>query len=188
MTRGPGWLFVAGLIVFALLGLLAGTPPREESTEPDGAREAAPLATDERSLRPPEPPRASGTPPTHTPAALARAWGQLSANWSTKTLPRQLRALAQSASPPLAGELERALAATQQDAQLTPDGAGSRGSVAAVEVRGGGANRRLVVVTRETAWGPTSVGLAAARYHVYTGITVRIGTHGWRMAQWQRQP
>jgi hypothetical protein len=187
MTRGPGWLFVAGLVVFALLGLLAGTPPREESPEPDGGRELAPIAADEKTPGP-RGPLPAGTPSMASPEALARAWGRLSANWSTGTLPRQLRALARSASPPLAGELERALAATERDAQLAPDGAGSRGSVEAVDVRGAGTNRRLVVVTRESASGSTTVGLAAAQYQVYTGVAVRTGANAWRMAQWQRQP
>jgi hypothetical protein len=96
--------------------------------------------------------------------------------------------MAGSASPPLAADLQRALAATAQDGALAPGAAGSRGVVEAVEVRGTGGSRRLLVITRERPLATGADELVMERYRVYIGVAVRSDSRDWRMARWQRQP
>jgi hypothetical protein len=185
MTRGPGWLFVGGLIVFALLGVLAGAPPPQRS--PSASAVDVPRATDvsPRGM-PMEPtPGRVTSPSTRSPGALARSWGNLSANWSQRTLPSRLRAMAGTASSTLAAELERALSAGVHDGQLASEG--SRGVVEAVEVQGAGSRRRLLVVTRETPLA-AAAQVTVERYRIYVGVAVRLDDGGWRMERWHRQP
>jgi hypothetical protein len=182
MTRGPAWLFVAGLGVFALLGLLAGSPQRREPSEPLGTRDPVPRVAERR----PEPVHlAPMSTATQSPEALARAFGAASANWSDRSTAEQLRGLARLAVPPLAAELRDAAATTRSRERASPEMLASRGSVVGTEIRRSGRGRQVIVVTRETTSHSTP---AAARYHVYTGVALRRGAHGWRMAQWQRQP
>jgi hypothetical protein len=189
MTRGLGGLFVGALVLFAVLGLLAGAPPGGAPREAPSME--VPTSTDVSPPTRSDPierttPRIA-VPPTGSPAALARAWGRLSANWSARGLPAQLQAMAESASSTLATDLEHAVAAVVQGGELSQN-AGSRGSVEAVAVRGAGDRRRLLVVTREEPLPAGDGHPGAKRYRVYIGVAVRHDDDRWRMARWERQP
>jgi hypothetical protein len=193
MSRGPGWLFVAGLVVFALLGLLAGSPPsetRRDSTAPRRQRDAtdvAPLRS-HTSAQEQREPKTLATVPTNSPSALARSWGRAWSRWSARTLPDQLAVLRRSASPVLAAELDDAVGAARAGAQLAPEQTGSRGVVVVTHVGRGREARRVVVVTREAPYGPAGPDPTGFRYRVYVGVA-RLGSTGrWRMQRWERQP
>jgi hypothetical protein len=194
VSRGPGWLFVAGLAVFALLGLLASSPPPRAAREsPDvsdvhSATDASPV----RRRRPAQDrlsePRKIKAVVTRSPRELARSWGRLWASWSARTLADQLSLLAESASPTLAAELRAARRATRADEHLAGEQTGSRGVVEAVHVGEGTAARRVIVVTREAPYGPSGPDPAGSRYRVYVGLAVPGRTGEWSMAEWERQP
>jgi hypothetical protein len=193
MNRGPGWLFVAGLVVFALLGLLAGSPPsdtRRDSSPAQRQRDATDAPPLRRSGAEPErrEPEVLTTVSTNSPSALARSWGRAWSSWSARTLARQLAVLRPSASPVLAAELDDAVGAARAGEQLAPVQTGSRGVVVVTHVGRGREARRLVVVTREAPYGPAGPDPTGFRYRVYVGVA-RLGSTGrWRMERWERQP
>ena len=167
----PGALFVGALVIFALLGLLAGRPP----TRPERHQPAQPAPLESRE-------------PRDEPEALARRWAHAFAVWTDDTLATQLGALAGTAAPALRAELQRGAQAIQRDRALTRDGAGSRGSVRVVHVRGSGGRRAVLVVTRETPYLGASTDLQGAGYRVYTGEVVLDASGRWLMRSWERQP
>lgn len=167
----PGALFVGALAVFALLGLLAG----RDSTAPDADPGDRPARTQPRANK-------------GGPEALARRWGRAYATWRHDTLAHQLAALAGTAGQSLQSELRQGVRAIRRDASLARDGAGSRGSVRAVQLHGRGARRRLLVVTRETPYVEAGTDLQGARYRVYTGVVVEDSSGRWFMQSWDRQP
>jgi hypothetical protein len=168
----PGALFVGALVVFAMLGLLAGRAPA-----PRELGQAAPSP--------------AAIAPDHDvapPGELAKRWGVAFTRWTDRSLARKLRGLASSATSGLAAELRRGAKAVQRDRSLTRDGAGSRGAVEVVDVTGRGRRRRILVVTRETPYVASGTELQGPRYRVYVGTVVRTETGRWLMQSWERQP
>jgi hypothetical protein len=193
MTRGPGWLFVAGLVVFALLGLLAGSPPSEtprDSTQTQRQHDAsdAPPLQSHGSKQERREPKALATVSTSSPRSLARSWGRAWSNWSARTLAGQLAVLRRSASPVLAAELDDAVGAARAGKQLAPEQTGSRGVVVVTHVGRGREALKIVVVTREAPYGPAGPDPTGFRYRVYVGVARLESTGRWRMERWERQP
>jgi hypothetical protein len=122
-----------------------------------------------------------------SPAAVARAHARALINWEWDTLPRQLERARALAAGPLRGELARLAAATRADESLRRDRLGSSGRVVSVAVGGGGATRRLVVVTSEQALRAGRGTLEGARAKVYTA-TARRTDAGWRIVAWELEP
>ena len=171
------WLVLAGVAAFAVLALASGAR---------GPRPPAPAKEHPRSgtARPgsagPNLRQEQRSPPRYTsPRDLASSWGRWSADWQVENVDLRLESMVASATPRLASRLRRAAEAAVLEA-----GAGSRGAVRAVAVRGNGARRDVLVATREKTLAPR----AATHYRLYVGVAVHDRLHGWRMARWGRAP
>jgi hypothetical protein len=123
------------------------------------------------------------SPPRETTRAFASRW----VNWSWKTAAHQQRSLARLAD----GELARQLLANAQsariDATLARDKPGSRGTVAAVQLKVRAARAAGIVVTREQTLTDDHPNLGGQRYRVYAIRLVR-DRHRWEVNAWTPQP
>jgi hypothetical protein len=122
-----------------------------------------------------------------SPTALARVYAREATNWSWRTLPDRLEGLRERSAGALSAELADAIRAARADESLARDHPASQGAVVAVSVRGTGASRWLVVVTRERETASGVEPLGPATHRVYLG-TARQMADGWRMVEWKRGP
>ena len=196
MRRG-----LTGVLVVVALGV-AGCSDPYAAPPPDVADHAttAPTALSEQPASRPQvgdaqppaaPPAPVSEPPDRqaasSPAALARAYAEQAVNWDWRGLADGLRVQRGLAAGPLEAELQRTAASVAVDESLKRDRPGGRGHVLAVAVSGHGAERRVVVVTREQELQRGHATLEGERARVYTGTTRRTQV-GWRMWRWEREP
>ena len=124
---------------------------------------------------------------TRSPAAVARAYADLTLTWEWNTLFRQLQHAAGLTSGPLHADVGRAAEGARTDASLRRDRRGSRARVITVVPHGNGPTRRLVVVTSELSLQAGHPALEGPRAKVYTATAERTRI-GWRLASWELQP
>jgi hypothetical protein len=124
---------------------------------------------------------------SRSPAAVARAYSQLTTNWDGNTLVRQLSRAARLSTGALRAQTERAAEDARHDASLPRERQGSRGRVLAVVVRGHGPTRQLVVVSSEQQLQAGRPALEGARARVYAAAARRTSA-GWRLTAWELRP
>lgn len=184
MTRDPAGLAALAVLCIAVAGCKdpyagerAAAPRPAVSTAGDvtrpGPRADAIPATPQRPLR--------------SPPAAARAFAATWVNWDWDTIDRQQRQLARLAVGELARQLNATATSTRRDASLARDKPGSRGKVAATNLRVDGRNAHGLVVTREQTYTDERADLGGQRYRVYR-IRLVAGDQGWGVSAWQRQP
>lgn len=196
MRRG-----LTGVLVVIALGVAGcsdpyAAPPPDRADQPT----SSPTATPEQAASRPQvgdtqpaaaPPTPISEPPTRralsSPTTLARAYAEQAVNWDWRGLANGLRVQRGLAAGPLEAELQRTAASVAVDESLARDRPGGRGHVLAVAVSGHGAERRVVVVTREQELQRGHATLEGERARVYTGAA-RLTDAGWRMWRWEREP
>lgn len=135
----------------------AGTPPATAERPPRSARKAA--------------------------QSFATGW----ANWDWRSAARQQRALARLASGDLARQLRANANSSRIDASLARDKPGSRGTVAAVDLKSRIAQAAGIVVTHEQTYTDGRANLGGRRYRVYL-IRLTREPNGWGVRAWEPQP
>jgi len=140
----------------------------------------------------PTAPRRS-SPPAATGRAVAsareaaRLFATRWVNWDWHSAGRQQRALAGLAAGRLAGELKANADSARIDATLARDRPGSRGTVAAIDLRPSGQGTAGLVVTHEQTQTDGHADLGGARYRVY--LVRLIQDHArWEVSAWEPQP
>jgi hypothetical protein len=186
----------AALRAAALLAALAlagcEDPYSHNRTAPPGAR-TTPRSASPSDIDQPAPP--AKTPPKTERTALrpssaraaARSFAWRWANWSWRTAARQQRALARLADGDLVRQLLANAKSARIDAALARDKPGSRGTVAAVELKVSAARAVGIVVTREQALTDGSAELGGQRYCLYTVRLVH-DRRRWEVSAWTPQP
>lgn len=117
----------------------------------------------------------------------ARSFASRWVNWSWRTAAGQQRVLARLADDQLARRLRANAESARVDATLARDRPGSRGTVAAVQLRARGSRAWGIVVTREQSLTDERPNLGGQRYRVYTVRLVH-ETHRWVVSAWTPQP
>ena len=184
MTRRPAAL--AGLAVLAVSAAGCKDPYADE-------RAAAPrpaTSTADDVTRPG--PRAGAIPatpsaPSRSPRAAAHAFAATWINWEWRTTDDQQHKLARLAAGELARQLEASAASARRDASLARDKPGSRGSVAATNLRVDGRHAHGLVVTREQTYTDGRADLGGRHYRVYH-VRLTADDSGWGVSAWQPQP
>jgi hypothetical protein len=132
---------------------------------------------------------ARATPPigeVPTAATATRRFALRWINWDWRGAANGQRSLARLAVGSLATQLAENAEAVRADATLARDKPASRGQVVAIALRGEGATRTGVVVTREQTYSAGHPDLGGAHYRVYLVRVVRAG-RGWGVIRWAPQ-
>jgi hypothetical protein len=124
------------------------------------------------------------TTPAPSPEAAVRRAVELTANWTAETIARQHERFAAASTGAARRDAQRIAAQATTDPQLRAPGAKSIAILHAVVPRGGGAHRRLLVITHETVVGD---GLRQARFRVTLAEAQQVG-EGWVLSRWEPQP
>ena len=161
----------------------------------DRARSAAPATQGteatpgdiDRPGPPAGPAPVAATHPSPSVRRAARLFAMRWVNWDWRSVAGQQRALARLAL----GDLSRALLAdassARVDASLARDKPGSRGTVAAIELKASDRRAAGIVVTREQTYTDDRANLGGPRYRVYL-IRLSSELHGWGVSAWEPQP
>jgi hypothetical protein len=182
-------------LVVTLLALLVagsgcqdpyGSQPSLSSPSPTRNREATPGDTRRPGPRIPSlaPATAGGS---RSPWRAARSFAVRWVNWGWRTVAEQQRSLAGLATGLLARRLRANGGSARIDASLARDKPGSRGAVAAIDLRAAGDRASGVVVTREQSYTGGRADLGGRRYRVYL-IRLNRERNGWEVSAWQPQP
>jgi hypothetical protein len=181
---------VATLLALLIAGSGCRDPyssqPALSSPSPRGKREATPGDTSRPGPRIPSlaPDTARGS---RSPLRAARSFAARWVNWDWRTVAEQQRALARLATGPLARRLRANAGSARIDASLARDKPGSRGAVAAIDLRAAGDQASGVVVTREQSYTGGRADLGGRRYRVYL-IRLSRERNGWAVSAWEPQP
>jgi hypothetical protein len=160
--------------------------PSLSSPSPTGNREATPGDTSRPGPRNPAPaPATAGG--SRSPRRAARSFATRWVNWDWRTAAEQQRALARLATGPLAQRLRANGGSVRIDASLARDKPGSRGAVAAIDLRAADDRASGVVVTREQSYAGGRADLGGRRYCVYL-IRLSRERNGWEVSGWEPQP
>ena len=120
--------------------------------------------------------------------AVARSFATRWINWDWQTAAKQQRELAQLANDDLARTLRANASSARIDATLARDKPGSRGTVAAIQLkRTTAAIAAGIVVTREQSYTGTRSELGGRRYRVYL-VQLRRQRSRWEVSRWVPQP
>jgi hypothetical protein len=184
----------AALVVTLLALLVAAcgcqdpysSQPSLSSPSPTRSRKATPGDTSRPGPRIPPltPATARGS---RSPRRAARSFAARWVNWDWRTVADQQRSLARLATGSLAQRLRADGGSARIDASLARDRPGSRGAVAAIDLRTAGDRASGVVVTRELSYTGGRTDLGGRRYRVYL-IRLSRGRNGWEVSAWQPQP
>lgn len=180
---------LAALATFALLGIAAaGCKDPYANQRTPAPRPAARTPSD--LTRPG--PRASAIPttpqrPHRLPRAAAQAFAATWVSWDWRTIDEQQRKLARLSVGELARQLNATAASARRDASVARDKPGSRGTVAATNLRVDGRNARGIVVTREQTYTDRRADLGGQRYRVYH-VRLVADRGRWGVSAWQPQP
>jgi len=184
MTRQPAALAALALVGIAAVGCKdpyagerAAAPRPAASTPSDVTRPGPPAGA-----IPALPPR-----PHRSPRAAAQAFAATWVNWDWRTIDDQQRKLARLAVGELARQLEASAASSRRDASLGRDKPGTRGAVAATNLRVDGRHAHGLVVTREQIYTDGRADLGGRRYRVYL-VRLVADDRGWEVSAWQPQP
>jgi hypothetical protein len=109
------------------------------------------------------------------------------ANWSWRTIDRQLAQLARLATGPLAEQLAAQARQAGRDRTLRRDQLAMRGRLVGLDLAPPGAHGQVVCVTREQELEHGRGELAGGRHRVYLA-TLEHTAQGWGVSQWQPQP
>ena len=186
----PGKLPV--LITIALALTIAGCqdPYARQTARQPAQTTSDPATTPEDDVRPG--PSAGPLPaapqrPARSARLAARAFATRWANWDWRDVARQQRTLARLAVGELARQLGANAANVRTDATLARDKPGSRGTVAALQLKRSGLRAAGIVVMREQTYTDGRADLGGQRYRVYR---IRLHRHqgGWGVSAWEPQP
>ena len=186
MIRPPTIPVVA--VVLALAG--CEDPYANDRARPAPAPTKRSAATPGGVARPgppwgPPPPTADG--PSASPRQTAQSFATRWANWDWRSAARQQRALARLATGDLARQLRASATGARIDASLARDKPGSRGTVAAVDLKTSDTQAAGIVVTREQTYTDGRANLGGRRYRVYL-IRLTREPNGWGVRAWEPQP
>lgn len=162
---------------------------REETRSAPGPRTVA-VPTPGDTSRPgpaagPVPPAATTAP--HSAQAAATAFAARWVNWDWRSVAAQQRALARLAGSDLRAQLRANATQARGDASLERDKPGSRGTIAAINIRARAGRAEGIVVTRERTYTAGHADLGGRRYRVYV-VRLVDGREGWGVSAWEPQP
>jgi hypothetical protein len=187
MTRA----LILSAMVCALAAAIAGCGDpyaRDHARTAPPPRSSAAIPGDIDRPGPPAAPRpAIAEHPSSSARQAARSFARRWANWDWRSAARQQRALAQLATGDLARQLRAKASSTRIDASLARDRPGSRGTVAAVDIKTSDAQAAGIVVTREQTYTDGHADLGGERYRVYV-IRLTRKEQGWGVKTWDPQP
>jgi hypothetical protein len=109
---------------------------------------------------------------------------ELTANWTEREVARQHEVFAAATTGAARRDAQRVAAQAATDPQLTAGRSRSVAVLHAVVPRGGGPQRRLLVVTHETL---ITDELRQARFRVTLAEAQHVG-EGWVLSRWEPQP
>lgn len=188
MRRRPPLAAIALALAFAIAGCqdpYAGDRARSAAPATQGT-EATPGDID-RPGPPAGPAPVAATDPSPSARRAARVFAMRWVNWDWRSVAGQQRALARLAL----GDLSRALRADPSsariDASLARDKPGSRGTVAAIELKASDMQAAGIVVTHEQTYTDDRANLGGQRYRVYI-VRLSREPHGWGVSAWEPQP
>jgi hypothetical protein len=172
------------LVVVPVAGLvLAGCGIHDPYNDNRGATVAT--TPPARTAPPPAPadPASPVTPPTPRAAVIhvAEMWG----NWTSRNLHERHRSAIAATAGAAAKRLKTESRQLEDGVVSSPDPLRSVAKVEVVEIRGTGARRRAIVVTRERLEGLGELG--STRDWVVTLATVERHGAGWIVTRWERQ-
>jgi hypothetical protein len=184
MTRAA----ILGLVAVVIGAASAGCkdPYAGSSRQPDVEPDTTPPHTSRPGppARPPAPSAAQGAQsPRRAASSFAKRW----VNWDWRGVADQQRALARHATGQLAQQLQANASSARIDATLARDKPGSRGAVAAIDLRTIAERATGIVVTREQTYTDGRADLGGRHYRVYRIGIKRDGT-GWEVSEWEPQP
>jgi hypothetical protein len=186
MTRASTVIALAAAL--ALAGCQDPYASHHSQPEPAGTATNAPAPSDTAAPGPAATPLAGGTNhPSRAARNVARSFATRWINWDWRTAAEQQRALAQVASGKLARMLRANAASARIDATLERDKPGSRGTVAAIQLKTSGAVAAGVIVTHEQASTDGHADLGGQRYRVYL-IALQRENGEWEVSRWAPQP
>jgi hypothetical protein len=165
-------------------------PPERRSLHPPAQPQPPPTAPPESGELPGRAPRELFDEPTEfpeagqTPRATLGLAARLYGNWTSATASRRLRRIAALSVGQAHAELRQAAAQAGVDRQQR--GVRSSATVEAISVRGRGARRRALVVTRERIVAP-DLPVEGRRYRVTVALLER-RADGWVISRWAPQP
>lgn len=188
MRRRPPLAAIAVALAFAMAGCqdpYAGDRARSASPATQGTE-----ATPGDVARPG--PQADPAPvvATHSsPSArrAARLFAMRWVNWDWRSVAGQQRALARLTLGDLSRALRADASSARIDASLARDKPGSRGTVAAIELKATDRRAAGIVVTREQTYTDDRANLGGQRYRVYL-IRLSREPRGWGVSAWEPQP
>jgi hypothetical protein len=125
--------------------------------------------------------------PSPSARRAARSFATRWVNWHWRSAASQQRALARLATGDLARQLRANASSARIDASLARDKPGSRGTVAAIELRASEARAAGLVVTREQTYTDGRADLGGQHHHVYRIRLIR-DSNGWGVSAWKPQP
>jgi hypothetical protein len=126
--------------------------------------------------------------PAAIPArAIVRSFAMRWINWDWRTAANQERDLARLATAKLGRTLRANAASARIDATVARDKPGSRGTVAAIELKTTGAVTAGLVVTREQSSTDGHADLGGRRYRVYL-VALELEDENWEVSRWAPQP
>lgn len=146
-------------------------------------RPAAPI---QGELPAPQVPQNEPVPATlaRSPEAAVRRAVELTGNWTAATIAGQHQRFAAASTGAARRDAQRIAAQATTDPQLRAPGTKSIAILHAVVPRGGGAHRRLLLVTHETL---IADGVRHARFRVTLAAAQQVG-EGWVLSRWEPQP
>jgi hypothetical protein len=183
MTRPTSAITLAA--VLALAG--CQDPYASNRAQPEPARATTATAPRDAAAPGPATSPAGGTNrPARAARYVARSFATRWINWDWRTAAKQQRTLAQLATGKLARTLRTNAASARIDATLARDKPGSRGTVAAIQLKTTGAVVAGLIVTHEQTYTDGHADLGGQRYRVYL---VRLqGERGrWEVSAWKPQ-
>ena len=120
--------------------------------------------------------------------AVARSFATRWINWDWQTAAKQQRELAQLANDDLARTLRANASSARIDATLARDKPGSRGTVAAIQLKNTtAATAAGIVVTHEQTYTDARSELGGQRYRVYL-VRLQRQRSRWEVSRWVPQP
>jgi hypothetical protein len=118
---------------------------------------------------------------------VARSFAMRWINWDWRTAATQDRELARLAAAKLARTLRANAASARIDATVARDKPGSRGTVAAIQLRTTGLVPAGLIVTHEQTSTDGHADLGGQRYRVYL-VALELQNAKWGVSRWAPQP
>lgn len=185
MTRATAALVL--VVAVALAGCQDPYASNDSRLEPVRTRTAA-APVDTAAPGPAATPLASEADPAVRSARdVVRSFAMRWINWDWRTAAKQERELAQLASADLARTLRAHAASARIDATVARDKPGSRGTVAAIQLKTTGSVAAGLVVTHEQSSTDGHADLGGQRYRVYL-VALELDNGKWGVGRWAPQP